>query len=257
MLPDQTPAVVLKVTDHGESDKIVTFCSPIRGKLTGIAKGAKRSKKRFVNKLEIFSYLNITYVEKGRSTLVRIDQAELIASFLSLRKNFKRYSAASLICEQTLNWIRENDRDEELFKLLIWALEGLEGGQSIVGTVILFHIRMFTILGFQPQISGCIRCGRTDHDGAPYRFNMERSDLVCRKCRSDAMGHGTLMSINTVKLLQKAQKLPLHKLGRLKFSTGPAKEAIALLKGYGHHLLQREIHSWDAFERLLGKEKFL
>ncbi|MEA1933502.1 MAG: DNA repair protein RecO [Thermodesulfobacteriota bacterium] len=255
MLPDQTYAVVLKVTDHGESDKIVTFCSPIRGKLTGIAKGAKRSKKRFVNKLEIFSHLNITYVENGRSTLLRIDQAELILSFPSLRKNYKRYTAASLICEQMLYWIKENDGDKELFELLIWALESLENGKSVVGTVILFHIRMFTILGFQPRISGCIHCGRADHEGAPYRFNMGRSDLICKKCGSDAGVQGTLISINTVKLLEKAQELPLHKLGRLKFSTGPAKEAIALLKGYGRHLLQRETHSWKAFESIWGQSK--
>ncbi|MEA2084547.1 MAG: recombination protein O N-terminal domain-containing protein [Thermodesulfobacteriota bacterium] len=47
MLLDQTSAVVLKVADHGESDKIVTFYSPIRGKLTGIAKGLERNNLDF------------------------------------------------------------------------------------------------------------------------------------------------------------------------------------------------------------------
>ena len=60
-------AIVLKVNDLGESDKIVTFYSKQAGKIAGIAKGAKRSKKRFSNKLEMFSLLEVQYDDRGRS----------------------------------------------------------------------------------------------------------------------------------------------------------------------------------------------
>ncbi len=57
----ESPAVVLNCYDHGESDKIVTlFCQNI-GLITGIAKGANRSTKRFVNKLELFTLLHVYY----------------------------------------------------------------------------------------------------------------------------------------------------------------------------------------------------
>jgi len=46
-----TPAIVLRSRPFGESDKIVSFLTESYGKLTGIAKGAKRSRKRFVNPL--------------------------------------------------------------------------------------------------------------------------------------------------------------------------------------------------------------
>lgn len=116
-----TLAVVIKLADHGESDKIVTFYCPILGKLTGIAKGAKKSKKRFLNKLELFSQLEIEYTPNRRSSLVRIDHAELIQPYPTLRTSYDRFAAASLVCELTYFWTRENDGDQELFNLLLWA----------------------------------------------------------------------------------------------------------------------------------------
>ena len=76
----RTEAIILKVIDHGESDKIVTFCSPLFGKQTCIAKYAKKSLKRFVNKLELFSYLELSFVP-NKSGLGWIDQADLISPF--------------------------------------------------------------------------------------------------------------------------------------------------------------------------------
>ena len=52
MVEERTPALVLRGRTHGESDKIVTFLTRDWGKVTGIAKGAKRSQRRFVNVLE-------------------------------------------------------------------------------------------------------------------------------------------------------------------------------------------------------------
>ena len=54
MTTKKMKAVVLRVSDLGESDKIVTLYGEQVGKVAGIAKGAKKSKKRFNNKLEIF-----------------------------------------------------------------------------------------------------------------------------------------------------------------------------------------------------------
>jgi DNA repair protein RecO (recombination protein O) len=245
----ETPAVVLKVTDHGESDKIVTFYCPVLGKQTGIAKGAKRSKKRFVNKLEIFSLLDLQYAPSNRSSLFRIDQAEILHSFPFLRRNYQAYAAAVLLCELILNWTRENDGDSELFGLLVWALDKLDRQQPVSEILILFQIRMFGLLGYRPQLAGCLECGGMDGAGTPYRFSAGRSGLICAKCNSRPPLTGTRLpplSLNTVKLLLKAQDLPRQKLLRLRFSPAATGESLAMLRQYGSYLLQREIHSWKA-----------
>lgn len=245
MIPAKTAAVLLKVTDYGESDKIATFYCRTSGKLSCIAKGAKRSKKRFLNKLEIFSLLDIAYVANGRSSLARIDQAELLNPFPLLRKNYDRFTAASLLCELVLHWTKENDSDEALFNLLAWALEELNTGRPTTGTVVLFQIKLFGLLGYKPHLAGCLGCGQLDREGEPYRFHTMKGGIVCKKCNNSPKPPRFPLSISTVKLLQKAQDLPHTKLGRLQFSSNSTEEALSLLKRYGSHLLQRDIHSWN------------
>lgn len=63
-------AVVSRSIPYGEVDKIVTLYTLDFGKLKGIAKAAKRSRKRFRNMLEICSYINVTFFEKETSDLV-------------------------------------------------------------------------------------------------------------------------------------------------------------------------------------------
>ena len=247
MATKQTFAIVLNVADHGESDKIVTIYCPEHGKLTGIAKGAKRSKKRFVNKLEIFSLLDIQYADNCRTSLIRIDHAELIDPFALLRQDYGRYAASTLLCELMLHWTKENDGDEELFNLLVWAFENLNNGQPMARTVILFQIKMLDILGYRPHLAGCIECGNLDAKGVPYRFSPGRSGLVCARCsQKDTAAAGPVaLSLNTAKLLCKAQDMDCQKLTRLQFSKTSTQEAIFMLKRYDKYLLQREIQSWN------------
>lgn len=241
----QTLAVVLQVKDHGDSDKIVTLYSLERGKIAAIAKGAKRSKKRFVNKLELFSLLNIHYALSRQSSLMRLDQAEKLAPYPSLYEQYDQYIAASLICELILFWTREHDSDEELFRLLIWALEGLALGGQPARSVIFFHVKMLDILGFRPHLTGCVSCGKLSKNSATYRFSPFRNGLICSRCEQEAAGSLLPVSIQTVQLLRRVQELEQDKLERLQFSQAATNEAIALLKKYDSYLLQRELQSWN------------
>jgi len=241
----RTSAVVLKIMDHGESDKIVVFYCPALGKLTGIAKGAKRSKKRFVNKLEIFSWLEIGYDDRGRGTLVQIAEADLLDHFITLRQHYDRYVAATLICEIMVCWTRENDADQELFDLLTWAFQQLNCGHHPPQLAVLFQVRLFDILGFRPQLAGCLKCGRFEPAAAPYGFSLGQHGLLCASCHSQPAAGLLPLSLSTVKLLANALALPRGKLDRLRFSAASLQEARAMLRHYGQYILQREIHSWN------------
>jgi len=236
--------VVIRVMDHGESDKIVTFYCPVLGKLAGIAKGAKRSKKRFLNRLEPFSLLQLDYAPSRRSSLVLIRQVELLNPFPTLRSSYDRYAAATLLCELVLYWTREDDGDQNLFDLLVWALTSLEKGAPWADTVILFQVKLFTILGYQPHLAGCQGCGKLEPSQAPYRFSLSQGGLTCSRCNR-ATGFTTLpLALSTANLLRLVQDLSSAKLSRLRFSKTSAQEAMDFLKRYGTFLLQHDIQSW-------------
>lgn len=239
-------AIVLQVIDHGDSDKIVTMYTLEYGKIVLIAKGAKRSQKRFVNKLELFSLLVIYFAPSRYSSLMRLDQADLVAPFPGLRQNYELYIAASLLCELVLHWTREHDSDEELFRLLVWALEGLAGGEGFGNrTIIFFHVKMLDILGYRPDLTSCLDCRVLGAPGALYRFSPLRNGLVCSRCEPQAAVNSQPLSLQTIQLLRRVQDMEQGKLGRLQFSLVATREAIALLKRYDNHLLQREVQSWS------------
>jgi len=247
--PASTPAIVIGVKDYGESDKIVTFYSLSRGRMAGIAKGAKRSLKRFVNKLELFSLLELFFSDSRSSSLVRLDQADLLDPFPALRENYDRYTAAALICELTFHWTRENDPDPNLFSLLAWSLKNIEDlKRPAPWGVVLFQIKMLTLLGYQPDLNGCTECGSLSPRKAPYRFSSARNGLVCTPCARPDNRFETAclpISLSTSRFLHKAQEMDTSMLPRLRFSREAVEESIALLRSYSSTILQRDINSWD------------
>jgi DNA repair protein RecO (recombination protein O) len=239
-------AIVLRVSDHGESDKIVTFYSRQAGKMTGIAKGAKKSKKRFSNKLEIFSLLDVTYDEREGGGLVRIDEAELQAPFMSLRENYDRYVNGVLACELIYYWSRDYDADKNIFTLLRWALQSMDTGSPALLIQIFFQVKLYTLLGYRLHLSNCIKCEKNGQSGMPYLFHPGRHGLLCRACSPGFISREMIpLSLNTLRLLQHAQDLPLEKLERLRFSDVSVREALQLFRAYGQYLLQREIAAWN------------
>lgn len=249
-------AVVLKVGDLGESDKIVTLYSEQNGRMAGVAKHAKKSKKRFSNKLEIFSLLDILYDDRSRSGLVRIAEAELLNPFISLRENYDRYVAAALACELIYCWSKEYDADRNVFNLLLWTLQSIDEGKPPRVVQIFFQVKLYTLLGYKLHLSGCIKCGVTDQGGKPYIFHPGRHGLLCGHCGPASNSREMVsLSLSTIKLLQHAQELPLEKLERLRFSDASILEALQLFKSYGQYLLQREIKAWDfMLEKTAGNE---
>jgi DNA repair protein RecO (recombination protein O) len=250
----RTPTVVIEVRTYGESDKIVTFYSKTEGRMSGIAKGAQRSLKRFVNKLELFTHLEILYTVSRGSSLVRIDQAELRNHFPRLRSNYDRFTAAALIAELILQWTRENDPDEQIFTLLVWALASLEDlKRPATWVVILFNMKLLTLLGYKPRLDGCSECGTLGPQDGPYRFNPAGNGLICHRCgkslREQGCQPGQSFSLSTARFLQKAQEMPLDKVNRLHFTPAVVNEALVMLKNYSGNILQRDISSWDFLVR--------
>lgn len=250
----ETDALVLHCTEHGESDLIVTlFCQNV-GRLTAIAKGAKKSKKRFVNKLEIFSFLHITYQLKPTRSLAFLAEAELHSSFLDLRQDFELHCVASVIRELLLLGIKENEPDLHIFRLSLWALHSLNQHQPPLTILTLFLIRFYDHIGYRPDLESCYRCDEPLTPRSQYSFDIAGGRLVCSGCNPH-LTQCLPLSHGTIKILQKAQDQPLERLHRLKISGSIQSEALSLLRNYGNQLFQREIVSWKMVQKKNSPQK--
>ena len=238
----RTSGVIIKISDYGESDKIVTLYCPIEGKIALLAKGAMRSQKRFVNKLELFSFLDIQYNLRYRFAL--LEQADLLNGFSHLREDFTRYAAAGLLCEHLLQWSSENDGDNAIFIAFLNSLNAINNSGPIQKTLVLFLIHLYSRLGYQPDLSGCSQCGTLDPAAGPFQFRSSYGTIICKKCFPVSNSKYNL-SMPTIKLISQAQKLSFPKTSRLQFPSASITQALHLFQAYGNFLLDRKLNSWE------------
>ena len=244
----ETEAIVLDCFEHGESDLIVIFLSRDAGKLSAIAKGAKRSKKRFVNKLELFSFLHITYKTSPNGSLSFLSEAELHTSFLSIRQNYVLYTTASILREFLLITIREGETDDRLFRLSLWALHNIDQGLQPLAILALFLTNFYEIIGYRPDFTICNSCNSQTTINRRYSFDTTTGGLICPDCSHQGQ-RLIRLSQGTIKMLRSAQVQPLERLHRLKISGNILQESLSLLHDYGKQLFQREIISWKLLQR--------
>jgi len=239
----KTPAIILNHKDFGESDKIITLFTYSLGKITSIAKGAKRSRKRFANQLDLFSLVRPILWEKQHSSLTRIDQCDLLQPFASIRKVPERFAYAAYFCELVDAWVKDRDPHAELFHLLLWTLRMVDQGASLAPLSVIFHLRLLSIVGYAPNFIACVNCNLWKGGQVSYGFNYEKGGIVCSDCAFNLPLKNRL-SPGTVKLLSLAQKTSLAKLSRLHFSAQLLAESAPILENFVHSLLGKEIKSY-------------
>jgi DNA repair protein RecO (recombination protein O) len=247
----ESTAIVLDSLNHGESDKIVTFFCQGSGRVTGIAKGANRSKKRFQNKLEIFSYITISFKERQNTSLVFIEDAELHDSFINLRCYMERYISASFIRETLLLATSEREGDKEVFALLHWALRSIDEAKPHLPVCIIFLLRLFNHLGYRPDFDGCRSCSSSFSLRDRYFFHHVAGGLICSNCAETVTGNYTELSPGTIRILKQSLDETPDRLHRLGFSKQATSQSLTMLHHYGRNLFQREIHSWKALRGLM------
>jgi len=185
--PRKTEAIILRTRDFGESDCIVTVFSSLCGSLKGIAKGARRSSKRFVNSLNIFSHVNLDFKDRRSSDLVWLDSCELIDGFPGIRSNYTLLSRASYAVELTETLFPLNVPSREMFQLLIWSLGAISEGRDLARTMIIFQARAMSIGGFSINTSKCGLCGRVYKGEGRALFHPPSGSIACMACARETV----------------------------------------------------------------------
>jgi len=247
-----TCGFVVKIAEHSEADKLVTLYSPDLGRITGIAKGAHNSKRRFVNKLELFSHLRLSCrPPRDPGGLYFINEAELLCAHLPLRMDYRRFAPAAHLCELLLRFTRENDPDPSLYVLLHWALASLAADKAPQKIMALAYLRLLAIVGYRPALDQCGICRQPVSPPRAYAFPPGGGSLVCSGCNPLGARSAPRLSVQTLRLLVNAQTAPLERLNRLQLSLQSVVEAIDALHYYTLHLLQQDIHSWTLIRNLI------
>ncbi|MFQ5903116.1 MAG: DNA repair protein RecO [Candidatus Binatia bacterium] len=246
-----TPAIVLRSWPYGESDKIVSFLTERHGKVTGIAKGAKRSRKRFVNTLEPFSLVNLRFQDRPHSTLAFVHACDLIRGFKDLTTSLEKIAHASYLVEIADGLTGEREENRPLFEHLREGLIFVEERGTFLSFLTFFELKLLKLSGYQPMLEHCRRCGRgwQPHLQAKWRFSPRDGGILCEFCstfRKEAMPL-SLEAINALTDLQNSNGILSH---HLSLPPTVLKESRSVLLRFIQFQINRELKSapfLDAF----------
>lgn len=249
--PQRAEAIVLRLTQYGESDLIVTFCTDEFGKLRGIAKGARRSRKRFANALEPFSRLRIFFTRRRPDSLALIESCTVISHFTGIRADLGKTLLASCLIDLTDQFLPEEKKNAPLFGLLNDFLLLLDAGPASEALLRFFEIRLLRLSGYDPVLDHCLACKTPVGRESSYRFTAE-GGLLCATCRP-ADRDAVPVSLGTIMTLLMARELEIDRLGRLHLSEQCAQESRRLLAHFIRHLLGRDpksVHVLNEIRRM-------
>lgn len=178
----------MKLSEAGESDLLVWFLTEHHGRLTLKARGARKSKKRFMGRLQSFSHHELAFQPKrqGWPLLLRV---EPITFHEGLRNNLGGFAAASYAAELLWRMTKEEDPQEGLFRLLASFLDYCEKEPLSPKALCRFHLRLLELLGMQPNWHACMECGRRldGPDAEGLRLDLGQGGLLCATCPSPSL----------------------------------------------------------------------
>jgi len=233
-------AVVLRHSDYGEADRLLTLYTRQLGKTRAIAKGARKIASRKAGHIEPFTHVKLQ-LAKGRDMFL-VTQADTVDAYLPLREDLILTSHASYVLE-LLDRFTYEDETENLptFRLLTETLSRLASKSDPWLVIRYYEMRLLDYLGFRPQLMECANCGRGIKAEDQF-FSFSAGGVICPRC-GKGLPHIRHISVDALKYLRHFQRSNYAEATRARPGLEIQKETETLMQGYFTYLLERELNT--------------
>ncbi len=242
----KTEAIVLKRTNLGEADNIITFYTPNLGKIRAVAKGVRRPKSKLGGHLDLLTQSSLLLAQ-GQNLDV-ITQSQTIESFLPLRSDLWRTSCAIYVAELADQFTAEQVENYPIYKLLQTTLLWLCEAHSSELVLRYFELHLLSHLGYQPELYQCLNCRSSL---APERnlFSASGGGVICPNCAKREQLVRPI-SADAIKVMRFLLKNDFTSASRLQVRPDLTRELEQLMRAYIRYLLEREVKSVGFLDRL-------
>ena len=176
----KTDALVINKYDLRETSMLANFYTRDHGKVTGELKGIRAEPGKFASNLEIFSLNEIIFYRKRNSSVHLVSQADKRHNFDAIRQDITRVGMASLMMELISAVMAQEDKNEEVFELVLSCLKELETIYLPEKILTIFKIKMLALSGFKPHFDSCVCCDERIFDQS--KFSLVLGGLLCPRC---------------------------------------------------------------------------
>lgn len=180
-----TKGVVLRETETKEADKILTVLTADQGKISVIARGARRKGCKFAACAQSLAYSEWTLYRKG--DWYYANEGQTLELWNGLRTDLEAMSLAFYLAELTETVTTEETDASELLRHLLnglYALSTLHKPPALVKAA--FELKLLSLAGYEPLADGCAYCGCPEPE-QPL-LDVVQGVLRCRKCGAAESG---------------------------------------------------------------------
>lgn len=180
-------ALCIRAIDYSDTSQIVTFFTKDNGKISAIAKGAKRRKSSFGGPIEILSCGDIIFSQKDTHSLATLTEFDQLGISHNLRKNMLVLNSAFFTVELLNIFTHEADKHPQLFDSLIEFITDIQTappGRETLALLILFQFTLLSQTGVLPILRFCLNCKTPlNHHWLRYYFSSAANGMVCHDCQ--------------------------------------------------------------------------
>ena len=242
----RSEAVVLRRTDFGEADRLLTLYTRDFGKIKAVAKGARKPQSRKTGHVELFMRSNFLFAS-GRDIAI-LTQAEMVEPYAALRDDLIRSTYAAYVVELLDRFTVEEDKHSGIYQLLADALGWLATQEDVLLVARYYELRLLGLAGFRPQLFHCVACGEAIEERDQF-FSGELGGVLCPDSRAEDRRAVaiTAVSLKVLRYLQTRSWDTVHAL-RLKRTVHTELENV--MHFYITYVLERNLKSVEFLHRL-------
>lgn len=204
--------IVIRSMDYGEGHRIFVLLTPHAGKISLIARGAKKTKSRHGSATQLFTHGEYTFFS-GRG-LGNLRYVEVIHSYREIHQDVVKAAYAAYMAEMADRMLEDNESGEALFRQFLAGLDGIAEDKDADIILSIFELFMLRYTGYSPQLERCVDCGRTKDLAF---FHAPSGGVLCAKCASLEQNVITLTPKSHY-VLSRLNQLDLRRVGSINVS---------------------------------------
>ena len=240
-------AVVLRHSDWGEADRLLTLYTRERGKVRAIAKGARKIRSRKAGHLEPFTRVTLQ-LAKGRDLLI-VTQADTLDPYLALGAELVKTGYASYAVELLDRFTYEDENENQaIFRLLTEVLGRIASEPESWLPIRYYEVRLLDLLGYRPHLFECANCGGKIQPVDQF-FSPAAGGVLCPKCGAGLPGVWSV-SVQALKVFRHLQRSSYTEAQRAHPGLDVQNELETLIQKYLTYLLERGLNSPEFIQQI-------
>jgi DNA repair protein RecO (recombination protein O) len=178
-----TDAIVLHAFDYLESSRILRLVTRDAGVRSVLARGARKSRKRFSAALDLYAQGTADLQTKPGRELDTLAAFDVARARHQLAADLARFAGASMIAELTLRFAREI-ADPGLFDAVEHTLDSLAAAAPDRARDVALGgaWRILAELGVGPTVDDCAECHAEIEREAGAMFSHRAGGALCERC---------------------------------------------------------------------------